>query len=227
MATTAPDPTRAAAPGWLDPFLADWRAGHRRAARDPRARDRPALADAHPVDARRRRAGRRRGRRRPAGLGRRRATRSGRAILRRAAEIYEAHRAGVRDVDPARDRRRPQQDAPRAELRGRRVLNAAATMPFQPYGQLVPSVVPGRLSMLRRVPGRRHRRDHAVELADRARDARRRAGAGRSATPSSSSPTRRRRSAAARCSRPSSARRACPRACSRSSSAAPTSARRS
>jgi benzaldehyde dehydrogenase (NAD) len=31
-------------------------------------------------------------------------------------------------------------------------LNAAATMPFQPYGQLVPSVVPGRLSMLRRVP---------------------------------------------------------------------------
>src|SRR5207245_3338237 len=31
-------------------------------------------------------------------------------------------------------------------------LSAAATMPFQPYGQLVPSVVPGRLSMLRRVP---------------------------------------------------------------------------
>ena len=48
-------------------------------------------------------------------------------------------------------------------------LNAAATMPFQPYGQLVPSVVPGRLSHAPPDPGRRHRRDHPVELADRAR----------------------------------------------------------
>ena len=31
-------------------------------------------------------------------------------------------------------------------------LHAAATMPYQPYGSLVPTVVPGRLSMVRRVP---------------------------------------------------------------------------
>ena len=72
-------------------------------------------------------------------------------ILRRAAEIYEAHRARVRQLDPARDRRGPpkmhhEQNFAVGEL------HAAATMPFQPYGQLVPSVVPGRLSMLRRVP---------------------------------------------------------------------------
>ena len=48
------------------------------------------------------------------------------------------------------------------------ILNAA-TLPSQPYGSLVPTAVKGRLSMVRRVPVGRHRRDHAVELADRAR----------------------------------------------------------
>ena len=87
-------------------------------------------------------------------------------------------------------------------------------------------VVTGRLSMLRRVPGRRRRRDHAVELPERAGHARRRAGARPRQRRRSSSPIPRRRSAAARCSRRSSARPACPTGCSRSSSAAPRSARR-
>ena len=70
MATTAPENTTSDAPGWLDPFLADWRPGTGEPREDPRARLRPAAADADPVDARRRRARRRHRRRGPAGLGR-------------------------------------------------------------------------------------------------------------------------------------------------------------
>ena len=46
---------------------------------------------------------------------------------------------------------------------------AAATMPFQPYGSLVPTSSNGPAVDAPARPGRRHRRDHAVELADRAR----------------------------------------------------------
>ena len=90
--------------------------------------------------------------------------------------IYEAHRPEFgtwtqRETGAVHGKMHHEQNFALGEL------NAAATMPFQPYGQLVPSVVPGRLSMLRRRAGRRHRGDHAVELAERPRDARRRAGA--------------------------------------------------
>src|SRR5262249_32353410 len=73
------------------------------------------------------------------------------AILRRAAEIYEAHRPEVgtwtqRETGAVHSKMHHEQNFAAGEL------HAAATMPFQPYGQLVPSVVPGRLSMLRRVP---------------------------------------------------------------------------
>jgi benzaldehyde dehydrogenase (NAD) len=73
------------------------------------------------------------------------------AILRRAAVIYEAHRPEFgtwtqRETGAVHGKMHHEQNFAVGEL------NAAATMPFQPYGQLVPSVVPGRLSMLRRVP---------------------------------------------------------------------------
>ena len=72
-------------------------------------------------------------------------------ILRRAADIYEAHRPEFgtwtqRETGAVHGKMHHEQNFAVGEL------NAAATMPFQPYGQLVPSVVPGRLSMLRRVP---------------------------------------------------------------------------
>jgi benzaldehyde dehydrogenase (NAD) len=72
-------------------------------------------------------------------------------ILRRASEIYEAHREEFgswtqRETGAVHGKMHHEQNFTIGEL------NAAATMPFQPYGQLVPSVVPGRLSMLRRVP---------------------------------------------------------------------------
>ena len=148
------------------------------------------------------------------------------AILRRAADIYEAHRPEFgtwtqRETGAVHSKMFHEANFAAGEL------HAAATMPFQPYGQLVPSVVPGRLSMLRRVPagvigaitpwnspsvlGMRIVAP-ALAVGQRRR---------------SSSPTRRRPCAAARCSRRCSGRPGCPRACSTSSSAARTSARRS
>ena len=72
-------------------------------------------------------------------------------ILRRAADIYEAHRDEFgswtqRETGAVHSKMHHEQNFTIGELQ------AAATMPFQPYGQLVPTVVPGRLSMLRRVP---------------------------------------------------------------------------
>ena len=72
-------------------------------------------------------------------------------ILRRAAEIYEAHRAEFgtwtqRETGAVHGKMHHEQNFTVAEI-----LNAAA-MPYQPYGSLVPSVSPGRLSMVRRVP---------------------------------------------------------------------------
>ena len=163
---------------------------------------------------------------RPARLGRHELRRNAPRVLRRAAEIYEAHRPEFgtwtqRETGAVHGKMHHEQNFAAGEI------NAAATMPFQPYGQLVPSVVPGPAVDAPPRPGRGHRRDHAVELPERARacaSSRRRSPW---ATPSSSSPIPRRRSAAAPCSRRSSGGRPARRACSRSSSAARRSARRS
>ena len=148
MATTAPETTQA---GWLDPFLADWRPGTGEPHENREPATRPAAADPRPVHARTTSPRPPRPRRPPSPPGPRRATPSGPAILRRAAEIYEAHRPEFgtwtqRETGAVHGKMHHEQNFAAGEL------NAAATMPFQPYGQLVPSVVPGRLSMLRRVP---------------------------------------------------------------------------
>ena len=57
----------------------------------------------------------------------------------------------VRDVDAARDRRATKKMHHEQNFAVGEVL-AAATMPWQPYGSLVPTVVTGRLSMIRRIP---------------------------------------------------------------------------
>ncbi len=150
MAVTAPETPTSAQAGWLDPFLADWRpgTGEARDIREP-ATGRPLLTLAQST---------------PDDVARAAATASAAqrawaetsyderaAILRRAAVIYEAHRPELgtwtqRETGAHRNKMHHEQNFAAGEL------NAAATMPFQPYGQLVPSVVPGRLSMLRRVP---------------------------------------------------------------------------
>jgi benzaldehyde dehydrogenase (NAD) len=72
-------------------------------------------------------------------------------ILRRAAEVYEAHRPEfgtwtMRETGAVRSKMHHEQNFAYQEM-----LNAA-TMPSQPYGSLMPSAVRGRLSMVRRVP---------------------------------------------------------------------------
>src|SRR4051794_12554421 len=151
MATTAPEQTtRTDGAGWLDPFLAAWEpgTGAPHEVREP-ASGRPLLTLAQST---------------PNDVAQAAATAAAAqlawadtsyderaAILRRAAVIYEAHRPELgtwtqRETGAVHGKMHHEQNFAAGEI------NAAATMPFQPYGQLVPSVVPGRLSMLRRVP---------------------------------------------------------------------------
>jgi benzaldehyde dehydrogenase (NAD) len=136
--------------GWLDPFLAAWRpgSGEPREVREPAtgrllltlpqstaddvARAAAAAAAAQPAWA--------------AASYTERA-----AVLRRAAEIYEAHRPELgawtqRETGAVHGKMHHEQNFAVHEIHN------AATMPSQPYGSLVPSVQPGRLSMVRRVP---------------------------------------------------------------------------
>ena len=150
MATTAPDTTHAVSPGWLDTFLADWQpgTGAPRETFEP-ATGRPLLSLPQSTVEDVARAAMTAAAAQPAWAETSYAERA--AIMRRAAEIYEAHRPEVgtwtqRETGAVHSKMHHEQNFAAGEI------NAAATMPFQPYGQLVPSVVPGRLSMLRRVP---------------------------------------------------------------------------
>lgn len=72
-------------------------------------------------------------------------------ILRRAAEIYEAHREEFgtwtqRETGASHSKMHHESNFAYHEI-----LNAT-TLPSQPYGSLMPSAVKGRLSMVRRVP---------------------------------------------------------------------------
>ena len=138
------------ATGWLDPFLRDWvpGTGEEREIREPAtgrslmtlrqgtaadvARAAAAAAAAQPAWAETSYIERAR-------------------ILRRAAEIYEAHRDEFgawtqRETGAVHGKMHHEQNFTIQEL-----LNAA-TLPSQAYGSLMPSATPGRLSMVRRVP---------------------------------------------------------------------------
>ena len=139
-----------ASTSWLDPFLASWRpgTGEPREIREP-ASGRPLLTIAQSTVGDVAEAARRAKAAQPAWAATSYDERA--RILRRAAEIYEAHRPEFgswtqRETGAVHGKMHHEQNFAVGEL------HAAATMPFQPYGQLVPSVVPGRLSMLRRVP---------------------------------------------------------------------------
>jgi benzaldehyde dehydrogenase (NAD) len=139
-----------ASTSWLDPFLETWRpgSGEPREIREP-ASGRHLLTIAQSTVDDVAEAARRARDAQPAWAATSYDERA--RILRRAAEIYEAHRAELgtwtqRETGAVHGKMHHEQNFAVGEV------NAAATMPFQPYGQLVPSVVPGRLSMLRRVP---------------------------------------------------------------------------
>jgi benzaldehyde dehydrogenase (NAD) len=139
-----------ASTSWLDPFLASWRpgTGEPREIREP-ASGRPLLTLAQSTPGDVAEAARRAKAAQPAWAATSYDERA--RILRRAAEIYEAHRPEFggwtqRETGAVHGKMHHEQNFAVGEL------HAAATMPFQPYGSLVPSVVPGRLSMLRRVP---------------------------------------------------------------------------
>ena len=139
-----------ASTSWLDPFLADWRpgTGEPREIREP-ATGRPLLTLAQGTAEDVARAAAAAAAAQPAWAATSYLERA--RILRRAAEIYEAHRDEFgawtqRETGAVHGKMHHEQNFTVDEI-----LNAA-TMPSQPYGSLVPSVTPGRLSMIRRVP---------------------------------------------------------------------------
>ena len=146
MTATAPEKTDS----WLDPFIADWQpgTGAPRDVKEPATgRHLLTIRESTPNDvaqaAARARAAQ------PAWAATSYQERA--AILRRAAEIYEQHRAELgtwtqRETGAHHNKMHHEQNFTVAELL------AAAAMPWQPYGSLVPTVQPERLSMIRRVP---------------------------------------------------------------------------
>ena len=72
-------------------------------------------------------------------------------ILRKAADIYEANRDEfgtwtMRETGASHSKMHHESNFAYGEIL------AAATLPWQPYGSLVPTAVKGRLSMIRRIP---------------------------------------------------------------------------
>jgi benzaldehyde dehydrogenase (NAD) len=139
-----------ASTSWLDPFLDAWRpgTGPEHETREPATgRALLTLPGSTPDDVARAAAAAAAAQ--PAWAETSYAERS--AILRRAADIYAAHRAEFgawtqRETGAHHNKMHHEQDFAIGELL------AAAAMPWQPYGDLVPTVQRERLSMIRRVP---------------------------------------------------------------------------
>jgi benzaldehyde dehydrogenase (NAD) len=150
MAAIAPDTTETAPPGWLAAFVERWEPGSGESVEDREpatgrliatvpgsttgdvARAAAAAKEAQPAWAETSYQERAR-------------------ILRKAADIYEANRAEfgtwtMRETGASHSKMHHESNFAYGEML------AAATLPWQPYGSLVPTVVPGRLSMVRRIP---------------------------------------------------------------------------
>jgi benzaldehyde dehydrogenase (NAD) len=150
MAAIAPDTTETSAPGWLASFVETWEPGSgepiedrepatgrliatvRGSTIDDVARAAAAAKAAQPAWAETSYQERAR-------------------ILRKAADIYEANRAEfgtwtMRETGASHSKMHHESNFAWGEIL------AAATIPWQPYGQLVPTTVKGRLSMIRRIP---------------------------------------------------------------------------
>jgi benzaldehyde dehydrogenase (NAD) len=135
---------------WLDPFLSTWQpgTGAPRETREP-ATGRPLITLPEATGADVARVAAAAAAAQPAWAETSYVERA--RILRRAAEIYEAHRDEFgawtqRETGAVHGKMHHEQNFTVQEL-----LNAS-TMPSQAYGSLMPSAMPGRLSMVRRVP---------------------------------------------------------------------------
>ena len=151
MATTAPETrTEHGQPGWLDTFLAGWTtgSGEEREVREPATgRSLLTMRWSTPDDVRA--AAAKAAAAQPAWAETNYQERA--AVLRRAADLYEAHRAEFgtwtqRETGAHRNKMHHEQNFTLQEI-----LNAS-TLPSRPHGSLLPSAQPGRLSMARRVP---------------------------------------------------------------------------
>ena len=152
MVTTAPESKSAAGEksDWLEPLLAAWQpgTGAAREVKEPATgRHLLTVHQSTPDDVHRAAAAAAAAQ--PAWAALDYQARS--AILRRAADIYEQHRAEFgawtqRETGAHHNKMHHEQNFTVAELL------AAAAMPWQPYGSLVPTVQKERLSMIRRVP---------------------------------------------------------------------------
>jgi benzaldehyde dehydrogenase (NAD) len=150
MAAIAPDTTESSATGWLGSFVETWEPGTgapvedhepatgrliatlRGSTVDDVARAAAAAREAQPAWAETSYQERAR-------------------ILRRAADIYEANREEfgtwtMRETGASHSKMHHESNFAYGEI------NAAATLPWQPYGSLVPTAQKGRLSMVRRIP---------------------------------------------------------------------------
>ena len=139
-----------ASTAWLEPFLSEWRpgTGEPRETREP-ATGRPLITVIQSTAKDVARAAAAAAAAQPAWAETSYIERA--RILRRAAEIYEAHRDELgawtqRETGAVHTKMHHEQNFTVQEI-----LNAA-TMPSQPYGSLVPSAQSGRLSMVRRIP---------------------------------------------------------------------------
>jgi benzaldehyde dehydrogenase (NAD) len=151
MVATAPDATReVTGDDWLDTFLSGWQpgSGEQREVREP-ATGRPLMTINQSTRDDVARAAAAAAEAQPKWAEMNYQERS--SILRRAAEIYEQHRPEFgtwtqRETGAHRNKMHHEQNFTHGEVL------AAAAMPWQPYGSLVPTVQQGRLSMIRRVP---------------------------------------------------------------------------
>ena len=150
MAAIAPEARIQDSTGWLDPFLADWQTGtgDQHEVREPATgRHLLTINISTPDDVARAVEAAK-----VAQVAWAEASYQERAsVLRRAAEIYEAHRPEFgtwtqRETGAHRNKMHHEQNFAVGEAL------AAAAMPWQPYGSLVPTVQQERLSMIRRVP---------------------------------------------------------------------------
>src|SRR3954469_23140462 len=151
VATSVREPKpKEEAPGWLDPFLSDWKtgSGRERSVHEPAAGRHPlTIHESTPDDVAKAAAAAKTAQAAWAETPYQERS----AILRRAADIYEAHRPEFgtwtqRETGAHRNKVHHEQNFTVGEVL------AASAIPWQPYGSLVPTVVQERLSMVRRIP---------------------------------------------------------------------------
>ena len=150
MAVIAPDQTESSAPGWLASFVTTWEPGTASPIDDVEpatGRHIVSVASSSPDDVARAAAAAKAAQ--PAWAETSYQERA--RILRKAADIYEANRDEfgtwtMRETGASHSKMHHESNFAYGEIL------SASTLPWQPYGSLVPTVVKGRLSMIRRIP---------------------------------------------------------------------------